>query len=93
MTTIAEYSANSVNPWHFWLEENVDVAYRPFVVKTVQYQRFMDHKGWTLAFVETKLRAFAKANNLDFDKACDFWVAYEEFKTELTEYRLEKVGA
>lgn len=94
MTHLIEvYDANKINPWHFWLEDNVPVEYRRFVMKAVTFSKYMDTKGWTLGYVEKALKEVAVSESIDFMTAVDYWIAYEEFKAELAEYRLAKAGA
>jgi hypothetical protein len=83
--TIAEYSADPSNPWHAWIVDNAQ-EYRAFILLAQKLVRLqLDNRGpGVFNGVE---QYFAENPQVNRDEAIDAWVAYEEFKSELIEYR------
>lgn len=87
--TIAQYSADPSNPWHAWVMDNAP-EYRSFILLTQKLQRLAaESRGpGVIAGVEK----FINENNLNRAQAIDAWIAYEDFKCKLTEYREAKAA-
>ena len=80
------------NPGHLWIQKNVPVEYEQFIVKAVQYNRYVEQGRWTLAFMGKRLDTIIKFSSLDRDIAYSAWESYCEFKDELQTWREAKVA-
>jgi len=82
--TIAEYSADPSNPLHAWIVDNAP-EFREFILLTQKLQRLQaDNRG---PGVFAGVEAYFAETGVDRNAACDAWVAYEDFKGKLIEYR------
>ena len=85
--TIAEYSANTSNPWHAWIQENCPEFSEFILYATAVLRLNAESRG--IPFGQA-IPIYIKENGLDFDSALDSFIAYEGFNRELTEYRSAK---
>lgn len=91
--TIAEYSADPVNPWAAWLQDNLAGDYRAFASYASELQRLVLARRMMTEQFAQRANDFIAEHDLDKTAAFDAWVAYEVFKADLIDYRLAKVPA
>lgn len=91
--TIAEYSADPSNPWNTWLVDNTRQEHRATHLKVQNLQSTAETNRWTGGFLLARINESIIEAGIDRDAFCDEWLAYEEFKIALANYRLKEVAA
>jgi hypothetical protein len=90
MNDIIAYYDKQNNPWHEWIMDSVAEELHEWIRKTQSTNRLVEKGQWDTYYQYLTLEEFITDNGLDREAAYEAWIAYENFKADLTEYRMAR---